>query len=260
MPYANNQGIRIHYEVEGEGPPLVLQHGLTHSVEFWRIAGFVEPLKGDYQLILVDARGHGASDKPHDPEAYRLALVVSDVVAVLDDLNISKAHFLGYSMGGLIGWGIAKYAPERFYSLIIGGASPYGHAPEGLGSLDRFKQGMEAYLAAIKPRYGKWWTPEVKATLSANDLEALIAVASGQAQDIVSLKEDIEDFLPAITVPCLLFGGEVDAWYAGAEECARHMPNATVISLPGLDHFEAFFRIDLVLPHIRKFLAEVGEG
>ena len=89
---------------------------------------------------------------------------------------------------------------------------------------------------------------------SANDLEALIAVVSVQ-EDL-----DIEDLLPAMTVPCLLFGGEEGPWYAGAEECARRMPNATVISLPGLDRIEAQYRPDLMLPHIPEFLAEVGEG
>jgi len=125
MPYANNQGVRIHYEVEGDGPPLMLLHGYSGNLKSWHRCGYVDPLKNDYNLILIDARGHGASDKPHDPEVYELKLLVADIAAVLDDLNISKAHFLGYSMGGRIGFGIAKYAPERFYSLIIGGAHPY---------------------------------------------------------------------------------------------------------------------------------------
>jgi pimeloyl-ACP methyl ester carboxylesterase len=119
MPYCDNEGVSIYYEVEGEGPPLVLLHGLSGSLELWRDAGYVEALKDDYQIILIDARGHGKSDKPHDPEAYRLDLMVADVVAVLDDLQLGKAHFLGFSMGGLIGWGIAKHTPERFHSLLI---------------------------------------------------------------------------------------------------------------------------------------------
>jgi len=73
----------------------------------------------------MDCRGHGASDKPHDFEAYGMALQVADVVAVLDDLNISKAHYFGYSVGGYIAVGLAKHASERFHSLIISGAHPH---------------------------------------------------------------------------------------------------------------------------------------
>ncbi|MCH7787371.1 MAG: alpha/beta fold hydrolase, partial [Chloroflexi bacterium] len=63
MPYADNNGVKIHYEVEGEGPPLVLQHGFTRSLQGWRDNGYVTALKDDYKLIMVDSRGHGASDK-----------------------------------------------------------------------------------------------------------------------------------------------------------------------------------------------------
>jgi len=72
MPYVDNNGIRIHYQVEGEGPPLVLQHGFTSSMRRWYLHGYVDAMKSAYQLVLVDARGHGQSDKPHDPAAYDL--------------------------------------------------------------------------------------------------------------------------------------------------------------------------------------------
>src|SRR5262249_17474553 len=125
MPYAHNQGVRIHYQTEGAGPPLVLQHGFTDSVESWYELGYVEALQNAYRLILVDARGHGASDKPHDPTAYAHKHHVEDILAVLDDLTIPTAHFLGYSMGGRIGFALATYAPTHFTSLLIGGANPY---------------------------------------------------------------------------------------------------------------------------------------
>lgn len=79
MPHAWNDKVRIHYEVEGSGPPLVLQHGITQTLDAWRRAGYVDALKSRYRLILVDARGHGASDKPHDPTAYRLASRAGDI-------------------------------------------------------------------------------------------------------------------------------------------------------------------------------------
>jgi pimeloyl-ACP methyl ester carboxylesterase len=125
MPYANSQGVRIHYQIEGAGVPLVLQHGFSDSLESWYEQGYVERLQDAYQLILIDARGHGASDKPHDSAAYDFQSNVADILAVLDALHIPTAHFLGYSMGGQIGFALAQYAAARFASLIIGGADPY---------------------------------------------------------------------------------------------------------------------------------------
>jgi pimeloyl-ACP methyl ester carboxylesterase len=66
MAYADNNGVRIHYQVEGNGPPLVLQHGYSDSLESWYDFGYVEQLKSERQVILIDARGHGASDQPHN--------------------------------------------------------------------------------------------------------------------------------------------------------------------------------------------------
>src|SRR5215510_562021 len=125
MPYATSQGLRIHYRVEGAGPPLVLQHGFTPRVQDWYQAGYVEALQSAYQLILIAARGHGSSEKPHTRAAYTWPVSVHDVVAVLDHLQIPRAAFWGYSLGGQIGFGLAQYAPERLDALLIGGASAY---------------------------------------------------------------------------------------------------------------------------------------
>ena len=111
MPFVDNGGIRIHYQTEGKGPPLVLQHWSLATMKGWYDYGYVDALKNAYRLILVDGRGHGASDKPHEPEAYQLKLRVADIVAILDDLGIAQAHFFGYSLGGWIGFGAARYAP-----------------------------------------------------------------------------------------------------------------------------------------------------
>jgi pimeloyl-ACP methyl ester carboxylesterase len=121
LPYASHQSIRIHYQIDGEGPALVLHHGLGGSLEVWRQLGYTAALRDNYKVIMLDARGHGASDKPHDRRAFGLLNQVADVLAVLEALQLSKAHFLGYSMGGRIGLGLAKYAPVSFAKTPSGG-------------------------------------------------------------------------------------------------------------------------------------------
>jgi len=254
MPYANNHGVRIHYELEGEGSPLILLHGLSEDSEFWRDYGYVESLKNDYKLILIDARGHGASDKPHNPDAYMLELFVNDIVCVLDDLRIGKAHFLGFSMGGWVGFGIGKYGSEHFYSLIIGAMSPYKD-PAKDDLHEYFKKGKDFVWADLEKRYGpKIMTPMIKARWMVNDFEALIAMASSE-----DWLNSLEDVLPTITLPCLLFVGEADPFYPGVKRCVSSMPHATFVSFPDLLHVETLYRSDLVIPHIKKFLTTLRQ-
>ncbi len=117
MPYAGNQGVQIHYEVVGKGDPLLLVHGMFANWKTWRDYGFVDAMKDEYRLIMVDVRGHGGSDKPHDPELYEEKLLVTDLAAVLDDLDVAKAHYLGYSMGGWIAF-ILSYWEDGIPILI----------------------------------------------------------------------------------------------------------------------------------------------
>jgi pimeloyl-ACP methyl ester carboxylesterase len=127
MPLIENAGVPIHYEIEGNGPPLVLQHGATDSLQTWYERGYVDALKRANRLILIDARGHGDSGKPHDPAAYATELMVRDVTTVLDHIGVATTQYFGYSMGALIGFGIARDAPERAHAFILGGAQAAAH-------------------------------------------------------------------------------------------------------------------------------------
>src|SRR5690349_17922422 len=104
MPFAIGSGVRIHYEVEGSGPPLVLHAGFMGSIPDWRDAGYVDALNGENTLVLLDPRGQGESEKPHETAAYVPEQRVADVLAVMDALGIARADFLGYSMGGRVGF------------------------------------------------------------------------------------------------------------------------------------------------------------
>lgn len=254
MPYVENSGVRIHYHVEGNGPLLVLQHGFAMSLGRWREAGYVDALKSDYRVILIDARGHGASSKPYDIEAYSPESSVADVLAVLDALDVSKAHFWGYSMGGAIGMDVASDAPHRISSLIIGGAgadpNPSG-APEADPMVDALREGIESFVAFIENAVGTL-TPEAKQTFLANDASALLASRMG--------RRSARRARPSISMPCLLYAGGADAARSAAKEYAATLPQGTFFDLQGLSNTQAFSRSDLVLPHVKKFLAEVSNA
>ncbi len=249
MPFAENNGIRIHYEVEGQGPPLVIQHGFTSSIETVQLLGYSDSLKDSHQVILLDARGHGLSDKPHTPESYGLQPAVNDVVAVLDALNISRAHFFGYSMGGAIGFAMAKFAPERLISLIVGGAHPYQDNLESFRNVDG--KDPDAFVKALEVFLGEQIEPEFVPLVVANDLEALAAAARP--------RPNMENMLPAMDIPCLLFAGTKDPRHPLVEVCAGQILNAKFISMPDLNHVTCFLNSELVLQHIRLFLTGLSD-
>lgn len=268
MPFVVNQGVRIHYEVEGSGFPVVLMHGFAGDLQGWYESGYVKELSSEYELILVDARGHGGSDKPHAPEAYYLGLMVGDILSVLDDQGISRASFFGYSMGGRIGFSIPLYAPNRFSSLILGGATYPIHGDEDAKDELRIRLAhvldkairespdnpMAAYITLMERSSGQQFSPARRTRVLSNDALALQAVNLALWR-AVSSKAD--KALPLFTMPCLLFVGEADPRYLWTKECASRMPNASFISFPGLNHGQGLARIDLVLPHVKRFLSSV---
>jgi len=249
MPKAKNGDISIYYEVVGSGPPLILHHGLGGWGGAWREPDYVGALENDYKLILMDARGHGKSDKPHDPESYHMENRAGDVTAVLDDLGISKTHYLGYSYGGRIGFEVAKCAPERVLSLIIGGAGAKGRNPDTPNPTRQLLEAGPEAAVAMFEQAGPI-SDEFKAGLRANDYQALLAI-------IDSPSLDLEGDMPKMTMPFLLYAGENDPAFGAMQEAGKMLPHATFISLPGIDHLRGLMEINLVLPHIKKFLAQV---
>ncbi|MCB9129757.1 MAG: alpha/beta hydrolase [Anaerolineales bacterium] len=252
--FVENDGVRIHYEVEGEGPPLVLLHSFTGNLEMWRVFGYVDALKQDYRLILIDARGHGQSDKPHDPAAYVLEKQAADIVAVLDELGVDKAHYFGYSMGGTLGWALAKYAPERVSSLIIFGQTPEDFDASGDiadlrgSSAEERGRGAASYLG----QYG-FPEDEIYAIYSTIDFEAVIA-------DLQTFStENFASDLPDMSMPILLLVGSQDGDKAALMAAADKLPNATFTSLRGYNHTTAYMQTGLVVEQVTKFLAEAGD-
>lgn len=259
MPYANNDGTRIYYEVEGDGPPVVLQHGRGGTLDGWRQHGYVEALRDEYRLILIDARGHGRSDKPHDAAAYASRRLAGDITSVLDALGIERAVYWGYSMGGRIGYLTMKWAPERFHGWIIGGFQPFGWGAEEERLTRRtqaevFRQGMDAWILYRMAGEAQTISDASRAYWSRNDHLALAAIMEAMASEDL----DMERVVETVDKPVLVYCATEDAFFQGAKRAGATFPNARFLALEGLDHGAGYARADLVLPQARQFLAEVA--
>jgi len=267
LPYVNNQGIKIFYESEGQGPPLVLIHPLLFSGEIWRDGGYVSELKKNYRIILLDIRGHGRSDKPDDSNYYDFQTLAGDIVSVMNDLNIEKAHYWGYSMGAFIVFhGMARHYQSRIKSLILGGFSVLSDEVirQSLQDFLTFSQkaldeGMVAYQIALQSMQ----TKEEAARQFEKYIEPLhprpIFNICKNLVDTFSEKRYAE-ILPKISLPALVYAGEADTYVNALKDTASKMPNCRFISFPGLDHGSALKRSDIVLPQVKKFLKEAVQS
>lgn len=245
MSYASNalDNARVYFEDDGGDGATVLFHGgFMEPVELVRGSPIAQAVPADeFRHIYVDHRGHGRSDKPHDEKAYRMPLRVADAVGVLDGLGIDRAHFVGMSWGGRLGFGIGEYAPERALSLVIGGQQPYawpdspltGAVSDGLAAAQ--ERGMEAAVQALE----QFWDIRVpesrRQRLLDNDPAALEA-----AWRAVLAEGAVSNELEAWQVPSVIFLGAADADFLDlARKAASEIPNAEFISLEESDHYGA---------------------
>ena len=128
--FFDSNGVKIRFVVAGKGEPIVLIHGFSANLEMmWqqlpRLFGqpeILQALAKDYQVIALDCRGHGKSDKSDDPKAYGREMA-EDVVRLLDHLKVKKAHLVGYSMGGKIVLKVIADHPDRVLTATLGGSA-----------------------------------------------------------------------------------------------------------------------------------------
>jgi pimeloyl-ACP methyl ester carboxylesterase len=117
----DSAGVNIHYSVHGECEPVILIHGLYSSSKInWDSPGTTQFLAKHFQVITMDCRGHGQSDKPEAENAYGINMV-EDVVRLMDHLGIPKARIVGYSMGAMIAMKLVVVHPDRATGIILGG-------------------------------------------------------------------------------------------------------------------------------------------
>ncbi len=114
---ASSGGASIEFEVVGEGRPVILLHGFPDSGRLWRHQ--IAPLAdAGFKVIVPDMRGYGASDKPAEVDAYNILHLAADTLAVLDDVGVERAHFVGHDWGAAVAWALAAMVPARVDHLV----------------------------------------------------------------------------------------------------------------------------------------------
>ncbi len=150
-------GVGIEYDVVGEGRPVVLLHGFPDSARLWRHQ--VPALaQAGFKVIVPDMRGYARSDKPADVSAYSMQMLVGDVLAVMSDAGVERAHVVGHDWGAAVAWATAAVAGERVDHLV---ALSVGHPGTFLG--DGFGQHEKSWymlLFQFKGTAEEWLTAD----------------------------------------------------------------------------------------------------
>jgi pimeloyl-ACP methyl ester carboxylesterase len=243
MPYVDARGVRIWAEVRGSGPPLLLLMGLGASLDTW--AMHLDAFAERFRVIAVDNRGAGRSDTP--PPPWTVPAMAEDALAVLDALDVARAHVVGVSMGGMIAQELAIRHPSRVGRLVLAmsfarpdpirrtfllhrsWARAHGATPtdESVASLPWL---LSAATMRDPPRLA-----EVLALVATMPFMS----AEAYARQIDAILEHVTlDRLPAVAAPTLVLAAAEDVLTPPflSEEIAGAVPGARLEVLPRGNH------------------------
>ena len=230
-------GLTIAYDDIGDGPAgcVVLVHGFaTNRAENWRRLGWYGAFERQgYRIVAPDLRGHGMSDKPHDPAAYDDDAMVGDVLALMDHLKLTQVDLMGYSMGSHLALRVALAHRERVANLILGGVGARVLHPAPLSA-----DGMTMAQALRADDPSIITDPILRgfrqfAENQGEDRRALAACSAGRGGRLVA------DDLARLGVPTLVVAGSLDEIAGDPHVLADAIPGAKAVSLPACDHFTA---------------------
>ena len=249
MPKIDRNGVKIHYEVYGDGPALILTHGYSSTSAMWE--GQIEALSKHHKLVLWDMRGHGKSDYPADPNAYSEALTIGDIAALLDQIGTRRAIVGGLSLGGYMSLAFYRTHPERVAALLIIDTGPGFKKDEARAAwnkrahetAERFERDGLSVLKSLSRE---------RSSVTHRDARGLALAARGM---LTQRDASVMEILPEIAVPSLIVVGADDTpFLAASDYMAAKIPGAKKVVIPSAGHAvnidqpQAF--IDAVLPFL----------
>jgi 3-oxoadipate enol-lactonase len=250
---------RIAWERRGSGPPLVLIHGLGYARWGWEPVA--DPLARDFEVLLLDNRGIGDSDAPAGP--YTAAEMAGDVLRVLEEAGVERAHVLGTSLGGMIAQELALAARQRVDRLVLACTTPGGERaypiPDGTMRLIQEAGSLEPLVAlrrfvenALAPGASRELVERILAHRAANPQP----LPAWQAQAAAGTSFDAGERVRGIVAPTLVQHGTADAVVdpRNADVLAELLPDARVEVFPGCGHLFFWEQPQRFVRSVREFL------
>ena len=262
-------GINVHYWQVGDGPSLVLIHGLTGNLAVWHFT-LVPRLRNDFTMLTYDLRGHGRSDMP--ATHYTTVDMADDLLGLMDHLGIDKAHLLGHSLGADIALQLALKHPDRVDKIVaieagLAALVELRKNPDWPGWAE-WGRALEQYAGVRAPKE-KW--NDVRYMLE-QSLKAPIYFGPGRGLprkgdkllkllDTTTLIDDYQDAsgltveaIATIQHPVLLIYGSSSAYLGTYEVLLEALPNVRSVLLENCAHFGALERPDDLVTAARPFL------
>jgi 3-oxoadipate enol-lactonase len=255
-------GIEINYVVEGEGPWLTMSHSLASNLTMWDEQARL--LSRRFSVLRYDTRGHGGTGAPPGP--YTFDQLAADAKALFDALGIQRTHWVGLSMGGMIGQAFALQYPDVFSSMVL--ADTTSRRPPNAAQMwgERIRvaeeQGMDALVDGT---LGRWFTepfrrthPDVMERIAQGIRSTPVAGFAGCCHAIASI--DVLDRLGEIRCPVLVIFGEEDHGTPPemAREIHERLPGSQLVIIPAAAHLSNIEQRDAFDQALLSFLERVG--
>ncbi len=241
--------IRLHTVIHGLGPPVLILHGFSGSTE--TMAEVADRLSGWHRTLRLDLVGHGRSEAPDEVADYSMENCIEQIVAALDDLELSSVHVIGYSMGGRAALALAAWQPQRVRSLLLVGASAGLEAASERAARQRADEaladsiehnGLEAFverwmalpLFASQARLGTEWLERARQQRLSNSAVGLANSLRGMG---TGAQPALHDRLGEIDVPVCWVAGQQDEKFSQlAEELAARCRHGRACLVPASGH------------------------
>jgi pimeloyl-ACP methyl ester carboxylesterase len=282
MPRIETDGFSLHYLSVGQGPDVILIHGLTSNLAFWypKVAA---GLASSYRVTLFDLRGHGYSGMP--PSGYTTRDIAMDVKTILDQLDVERVYVVGHSFGATVGLHFAALEPERVLGLVVGDARVRSLQPaQTIHHWPQWKMMQERFLQHginISPDDPNWEFRILEELARqrlngsghsnghakpGNFFVPFLSGSRARAQQwlkLISETTAIEDFLAiagltpetlaAISQPTLAMYGEWSHCLPTMRGLAGSLPDCRPIVVKGVGHFHPLLKPNIFLHHVRRF-------